>query len=72
MGTKNRLPESVREKLAQIPEYRMGAHKVAVRLRDGRIIEDVVVAWEAEIVSVGGRAEVPFDPEQVVDVVDRS
>lgn len=72
MNAQKVLPEAIREKLATLPEYRMGAHKVAVRLKDGRVVEDVIVAWEKEIISVGGNAEIPFVPEEIIDVMDRS
>lgn len=72
MTTQRLLPEAVCEKLSRFPEYRMGAHKVAVRLRDGRVIEDVVVAWEKEIIRVGDSADIPFSTDDVVDVMDRS
>ncbi|HYV49995.1 MAG TPA: hypothetical protein VFA20_34305 [Myxococcaceae bacterium] len=66
------LPAAIREKIAGFPEYRMGAHKVALVLRDGRVVEDVVVAWEKEIVSEGNRTELSFAPEDAVDVMQRS
>jgi len=66
------LPEPIREKIASFPEYRMGAHKVAVRLANGRVFEDVIIAWESEIVSVAGKSEIPFAAEEIVDVYDRS
>lgn len=67
-----KLPVSIQEKVAGFPEYRMGAHKIAVRLKDGRVVEDVIVAWSEEIVSVGGRPEVSFATDDVVDAEDRS
>ena len=41
----------------------MGAHRVALVLNDGTIIDDVVVAWGREIIQVGGRdtIEIPLD-----------
>jgi len=66
------LPVALREKIARLPEYRMGAHKVALVLRDGRVVEDVIVAWEKEIVSQAGRTELSFAPDEIVDVMDRS
>jgi len=72
MHTRRFLPEAIREKVTNLPEYRMGAHKVAVVLRDGRVVEDVIVAWGKEIISEGGQIEISFLPEDVMDVVDRS
>jgi hypothetical protein len=72
MSTKVLVPISIQEKIASFPEYRMSAHKVAVLLADGRMFEDVIVAWESEIVSVGGKKRIPFAGEEIVDVYDRS
>ena len=72
MKTQRLLPPPIRERIAGFPEYRMGVHKVAVRLRDGRIMEDVIVAWEKEIVSVGGSTDLPFSGDDVLEVYDRS
>ncbi len=69
MSAQRLLPESIREKLVRLPEYRMGAHKIAVRLKDGTIVEDVIIAWQQEIVSVGGSPDIPFAPDDVVDVM---
>lgn len=66
------LPEAIREKVAKLPEYRMGAHKLAVVLRDGRVVQDVIVAWEKVIIGEGGGTEISFAPENVIDVLDRS
>ena len=72
MNNKLVLRESIREKVASFPEHRMGAHKVAVLLADGRVFEDVIVAWEQEVISAGGKTEIPFTTDEIVDVFDRS
>lgn len=65
------LPESVKTRILSFPEYRMGAHKVALVFRDGRVVEDVIVAWGGEIVSVGGTTDFDIDPEDVIDAENR-
>ena len=66
------LPGAIKERILTFPEYRMGAHRVALILRDGRVIDNVVVAWGDEIVSVGGATSWGFSPEDVIDAEDRS
>ncbi len=67
-----RLPTAVKERILSFPEYKMGAHKVALKMRDGSLVEDVIVAWGDEIVSIGGVDGCPIDPDDVVDAGDRS
>jgi hypothetical protein len=49
----------------------MGAHRVALVLDDGTIIDDVVVAWGHEVVRVGGSDEFNVPLDRVVDVLGR-
>ena len=72
MSKRTVLPELLRDRLAAFPESSFCAHKVALVLRDGRVVEDVLVAWEAEILSAGGRSELPFEEWDIVDILDRS
>ena len=64
----NILPERVQEKVRSLGESSYGATRVTVVLDDGTRIPDVYVAWEKEIVKVGGYQEVFFDAARVVDV----
>lgn len=67
------LPGDLKTKVLSFPEYRMGAHRVALVVRGGEIIEDVIIAWGDEVVSVGhedGGAELISD--DIIDVIDRS
>ena len=50
----------------------MGAHKVALTMEDGSVVEDVIVAWGAEVVRVGQADGCPFDVSAVVGAEDRS
>jgi hypothetical protein len=63
-----KLPESLREEIAALPEYKMGVHRVTVELVDGRVFADVDVAWETEVIRVSGSSEIPFDAGDVVKV----
>jgi hypothetical protein len=67
MSPEQRLPEHIKSKILEFPEYRMGAHRVSLVLKDGRVVDDVVVAWGDEIVRVGDDDEMDFRPEDVVD-----
>lgn len=53
-----------------MPEYRQGVNKVKVRLKNGSEFSDVYIAWGSEIVRVGTSAKVPFNLEDVEDVVN--
>jgi len=67
-----RLPEDVKERILSFPEYKMGTHKVALIMRDGSVVEDVLVAWGDEVLRVGKGEVVPFDLHDVIDAEDRS
>jgi hypothetical protein len=62
------LPDEIKERVLGFPEWRMGAHRVAVTLRDGSKVRGVLVAWGTEVVRVDGAAEIPFDANDVVAV----
>jgi hypothetical protein len=66
-----RLSADVKTKIIGLGEYKMGAHNVDLVLRDGRIVQDVIVAWGDEIVRVGANEHVDFDPHDVIDAVSR-
>jgi len=66
------LSDAVTELILGFPEYKMGTHKVALKLRDGTIVENVLVAWGNEVIRVDGVDGCPFDPKEVVDAYDRS
>lgn len=53
-----------------MPEWRYGADRISVVLRDGRTYSPVEVAWGREIISVEGSRTVPFNGEEILDVVD--
>ncbi len=67
-----RLPDPVQERIVSFPEYTMGAHKVALDLRDGSVVEGVLVAWGEEVARVGGETDWQFDVADVIDAHDRS
>ena len=69
MSTERLLPELIKSKILEFPEHRMGAHRVSLVLKDGRVIDDVVVAWGDEIVRVGDNDEMDFRPDDVVDAI---
>jgi hypothetical protein len=68
----NLLPEVVQERIDTFPECSNGANKVALIMKDGSVIEDVIVAWGNEVVRVGGQDGCPYDADDVVDAEDRS
>lgn len=69
----DRLAPGLKTKIIGFGEYKMGAYKVDLVLRDGRIIKDVIVAWGDEVVRVGGQDVVSdFPLAEVVDAIDTS
>lgn len=63
-----RLPQELKEKVLEMPEYRQGVNKIRVRLKNGEIISDVYVAWGEEIIKVGDTTEIPFREADIDDV----
>jgi len=72
MSSKVLLPEHLQDKVHSFGEYSMGANKVAVVLKDGRIIEDVFIAWGTEVVKVGQKTEISFTQDDIADVINRA
>jgi len=62
------LPDFIQEQLSNLPEYRMGVHRVVAILDDGSEFHNVHVAWAREVVRVGASEDIPFDPGRVVAV----
>src|SRR5205809_7859208 len=54
------LPEKWSKFLLAQPETGMGYQIVAVTLRDGRVIEDVVISGSSIVDEVRGFADIPF------------
>jgi hypothetical protein len=50
----------------------MGANRVALVLKNGTIIDDVILAWGEEVVRVGGAEPQNIPVDDIVDVIDRS
>jgi hypothetical protein len=62
------LSEKLKNEVLLMPEYRQGANKIRVKLKDGRTFGDVFVAWGSEIVKVGTSTVIPFDAEDIISV----
>jgi hypothetical protein len=66
-----RLSDAIAAKIRGFPESSMGAHRVALVLRDGRVVEDVQVAWASNVVRIAGAEAFDIPLEDVVDVLNR-
>jgi hypothetical protein len=66
------LPERLRAKARSFPEVSMGAQRVALVLASGEVVEDVILAWGEEVVSVAGKEPHALPLFAAIDVVDRS
>lgn len=67
-----RVPEQIAEKTINFPESSYGACIVTLVLRDGRQIKNVALAWNTDIVKIGGRdihnaADLDFDVGDIVN-----
>ncbi len=62
------IPDFVKEKLNEMPEYKYGVNRVIVTLADNRVFAHVHIAWTDEIVKVEGYDSIPFDEKDIVDV----
>ena len=69
-----RLSEDIVAKVRALPETPYVGHwEVALVLRDGRVVEGVELGFAGSIVTrVAGEREFTLDPDDVVDVLDRS
>jgi hypothetical protein len=69
-----RLSEEIVTKVHALPETPYVGHwDVALVLRDGRVVEDVELGFVGSVVTrVACEREFTLDPDDVVDVLDRS
>jgi hypothetical protein len=63
------LSDNLVEQLDRIPEFRMGVHRVRVRLTDGRVIRDVLISGN-RVSWVFGEDAIPFRAEEVEALLD--
>jgi hypothetical protein len=65
------LPPAIATQVQQFPEFRMGVHRVGVKLVSGIRVDDVLVSG-GRVTRVLGRDQVPFDATEVVEIEDQS
>ena len=65
----NSLPEFIKNKILELPEYSYGVNRVTLVLDDGSTYDEVYIGWGEEIIKVGNQKGVPFDPARVVKVI---
>jgi len=63
-----RLPKRWEDFLATQPETAMEGQTGDVVLKDGRVIEDVAFLGCRFVSEVRGHADIPFDPEEIVEI----
>ena len=68
MASVKEIPSQFISQVLQMPEHSYGVTRVKVTLEDGRVFNDVFVAWGKEIVRVGSEEGAPFDPTKIVAV----
>jgi hypothetical protein len=67
MNTHLQLPEKWAPRLVNQPETGMGYQTAAVTLRDGRLIEDVLIVG-GTITEVRGYDSIPFSTDDISDI----
>lgn len=65
----DKLPQAIADEVAGWTEFRMGVNRVQVKLADGRVFENVMVAG-GRVVKVLGQPDLMFDASDVVAVAD--
>ena len=69
--SKTLLSDSIVKQLDDVPEFRMGVHRVSVLLTDGRVIPDVLISGN-RVSWVFGYDTIPFRADQVERVLGTS
>jgi hypothetical protein len=67
VSTQLQLPEKWAPRLVGQPETGMGYQTAAITLRDGRVIEDVLIVG-GTIAEVRGHDSIPFSAEDISDI----
>ena len=65
------LPSAIAAEVSRLPEFRMGVHRIGVRLICGIRVSDVLVS-AGRVIRVLGRDRVPFDAAEVIEIEDQS
>ena len=68
------IPKLLQDKASQMPEIGYGATRVVLILKDGNKIEDVILAWGAEIVRIGEKeiaedSDLEFSTQNIMDIL---
>lgn len=67
-----RLSPSIKKHILAFPEYQPGTHRVALVMKDGNVIENVIVADGDKVIRVGETEGCPIVVAAVADAEDRS
>lgn len=67
MSTQLELPEKWAPRLVRQPETGMGYQTASITLRDGRVIEDVLIVG-GTIAEVRGCETIPFSADDISDI----
>jgi len=69
-----RIPKILQDKASEMLEISYGATRVVLILKDGNKIEDVILAWGAEIVRIGDKkiaqdSDLEFSTQNIMDIL---
>lgn len=65
------LPDAIRAQVQAMPEFRMGGHRIGVRLISGSNVDDVLISG-GRVTRVLGRDHPTFNAGEVIEVEDQS
>ena len=63
-----KLPSDFKELVNSFPEYSYGTTKVKIELVDGRIYDNVIIAWAEEVIKVNDTKILPFDAGDICKI----
>ena len=67
----DQLPPAMIAEIRRLPKFRMGVHRIGVRLTCGIRVDDVLVSG-GRVTRVLGRDHVPFDAAEAFEIEDQS
>jgi hypothetical protein len=67
----DQLPKAIAAEIHRLPEFRMGVHRVGVRLMSGISVDDVLISG-GRVTRVLGHDPISFEAAEVVAIEDQS
>jgi|HubBroStandDraft_6_1064221.scaffolds.fasta_scaffold815574_2 hypothetical protein len=68
MKFKYRLPNNWVDRVSNLEEFANGATKVTVRLKNGGVVNDVLISDGTYIIATRGFKDLPFHVDEITDI----